>query len=194
MVWVKNTQKSNYLLTYYKLHQIYCMHDGHRNSRYQMMMNQRIYDLMIDLGKPTIILWFEYLMKLDVVSTLCGVYSNDPKWAIRGMMMPFSWWCANLTNFDLCSNNFYTEHSSSKYGHTKISKVAKLGGARGAHAPRLFLPRPEVIHIGAQLFLPHSEIMYISAPRLFSPVWRQCPFCWIDRDRAPRCLLLYISN
>ena len=130
--------------------------------------------------KTTIILWFEYLMKLDVVSTLCGVYSNDPKWASHQHircdgMMPFTWWCANLTNFDLCSNNFYTEHSSSKYGHTKISKVAKLGGARGAHAPRLFLPRPEVIHIGAQLFLPHPEIIYIyiNASRLFSPVWRQ---------------------
>ena len=89
MVWVKNKQKSKYLLTYYKLHQIYCMHDGHWNSRYQMMMNQRIYDLMIDLGKPTIILWFEYLMNLDVVSTLCGVYSNDPKWASHQHKV---WW------------------------------------------------------------------------------------------------------
>ena len=78
-------------------------------------------------------------------------------------MMPFTWWCANLTNFDLCSNNFYTEHSSSKYGHTKISKADKLGGAWGACAPRLFLPRPEIIHIGAQLFLPLHKIIYISA-------------------------------
>ena len=39
--------------------------------------------------KPTIrILWFEYLMKL--VLMWC-VYSNDPKWAIRGMG-----WCPSV--------------------------------------------------------------------------------------------------
>ena len=57
-----------------------------------------------------------------------------------------------------------------------IYKGAHLGGSRGARAPLLFLPRPEIIHIRAQIFLPRPEIIYISAPPLFSPVGRQCSF------------------
>ena len=54
-----------------------------------------------------------------------------------------------------------------------ISKGAHLGGSRGARAPLLFLPRPKIIHIRAQIFLPHPEVIYISAPPLFTAVGRQ---------------------
>ena len=50
-----------------------------------------------------------------------------------------------------------------------ILKGAHLGGSRGAHAPLLFLPLPEIIAIRALIFLPRPKIIYISAPSLFSP-------------------------
>ena len=53
---------------------------------------------------------------------------------------------------------------------------AELGGSGGARAPLLFLPRPEIIHIRAQIIFPRPEIIYIRAPLLFSPVRRQCLF------------------
>ena len=56
-------------------------------------------------------------------------------------------------------------------GGIKMYKGTHLGGSRGA--PLLFLPRPEIILLRAQIFLPHPEILYICAPLLFSPVGRQ---------------------
>ena len=44
-----------------------------------------------------------------------------------------------------------------------ILKGAHLGGSRGAHAPLLFLPLPEIIAIRALIFLPRPKIIYISA-------------------------------
>ena len=55
-----------------------------------------------------------------------------------------------------------------------MCKGAKLGGATGAHAPVVFIPRPEIIHINASLFVSFPEVLYTGAPLLFSPVWRQC--------------------
>ena len=92
MVWVKNTQKSKYLLTYLlqaSSDLLYAWWSSEFKVSNDDESKDMIYDLMIDLGKPTIILWFEYLMKLDVVSTLCGVYSNDPKWASHQHKV---WW------------------------------------------------------------------------------------------------------
>ena len=56
----------------------------------------------------------------------------------------------------------------------QIYKGAKLVGATGAHAPVVFIPRPEIIDICASLFVFLPEVLYIGAPLLFSPVWRQC--------------------
>ena len=57
-----------------------------------------------------------------------------------------------------------------------MHKGAKLGGATGARAPVVFIPRPEIIHICASIFVFLPEVLYIGAPLLFSPVWRQCAF------------------
>ena len=54
-----------------------------------------------------------------------------------------------------------------------MCKGAKLGGATGARAHVVFIPRPEIIQIFASLFVPRPEVIYIRAPSLFSPVWRQ---------------------
>ena len=42
-----------------------------------------------------------------------------------------------------------------------IIKAAKLGGARGARAPWLFLPRPEIIHISVYLFFCPAPKLYL---------------------------------
>ena len=54
-----------------------------------------------------------------------------------------------------------------------IYKGAHLMGAVGALAPRVFLPRPEIIHTSVPNFLPRPEVAFIRAPTLFSPVVRQ---------------------
>ena len=57
-----------------------------------------------------------------------------------------------------------------------IYKGAKLGGATGARAPVVFIPRPKFLHICASLFESLPEVLYIGAPLLFYPVWCQCKF------------------
>ena len=46
--------------------------------------------------------------------------------------------------------------------HEEIFKGAKLGGATAAHAPLIFMPRPEIIHIMDQ-----------SAEQIFSKTLRE---------------------
>ena len=69
----------------------------------------------------------------------------------------------------VCGREFYAGEGGTQLSF--ISKGAHLGGSRGA--PLLFLPRPEIILLRAQIFLPHPEILYICAPSLYSPVGRQ---------------------
>ena len=55
-------------------------------------------------------------------------------------------WLHNSSNQTCMTTNYIPS--------SVATKGVKPGGARGAYAPRLFLLRPEIIHIWAQLFLP----------------------------------------